>query len=279
MMLRPVKDLSVRIQGAKYVTISELPLLWSSIINQLTAMAPPSADQKGPYNPSDQIFRTQTGVALRNRLVASLQIRGKCHLTGTEILLASLLDPRYKPAFTLSPASVWFVPIDHQQRTITKLRELEQKLRADDGKAAPLPPLPPVRLPLPPVPASGPGLRIMQRPMPAIPAAAAAAAAATAPTEVDIYLKMDDDEHSSVPENERDMDYVLKWWKEHADKLPVLAKIAKRYLAIPATSAEPERVWSAAALLCSDLRGSLSTDSVENQLFLQRNKNLLDDTD
>ena len=60
MLLRPVKDLTVRIQAAKHVSLSELPLLWSSLIDQLQRMAPPpdAKDEKVVYNPANQVFHT-----------------------------------------------------------------------------------------------------------------------------------------------------------------------------------------------------------------------------
>ena len=37
---------------------------------------------------------------------------------------------------------------------------------------------------------------------------------------------------------------VLKWWSRHADIYPALARLARAYLAIPATSAAVERLFS-----------------------------------
>ena len=67
----------------------------------------------------------------------------------------------------------------------------------------------------------------------------------------------------------------LEWWKRNAAALPVLARIARRYLAIPATSTEPERMWSAAGRLCTDTRGSLAPETIEMQLFLHHNRSLI----
>ena len=68
----------------------------------------------------------------------------------------------------------------------------------------------------------------------------------------------------------------LDWWRLHGTRLPFLSSLARKYLCIPATSAEPERVWSAAKLLCSDLRaGQLDAETIEAHLFLHRNSALL----
>jgi hAT family C-terminal dimerisation region len=56
---------------------------------------------------------------------------------------------------------------------------------------------------------------------------------------------------------------ILEWWKQHAHVYPGLARIARDYLAIPATSAPAERVFSRAADLISDKRGSLNEDTIQ----------------
>ena len=47
---------------------------------------------------------------------------------------------------------------------------------------------------------------------------------------------------------------VLDWWKEKEKIWPKLAKMAKQYLAQPASSAGPERVFSAAGKMHGDLQ-------------------------
>jgi hypothetical protein len=71
------------------------------------------------------------------------------------------------------------------------------------------------------------------------------------------------------------VDAALGWWCTYGEAVPTLKLLARQYLSVPATSAEPERVWSAAGLLCSRLRGRLNEDSIETHLFLHRNLDLL----
>ena len=49
----------------------------------------------------------------------------------------------------------------------------------------------------------------------------------------------------------------LMWWKQHQQEFPDLARMARQYLAVPATSASPERFFSRVGLVQTDLRGSL----------------------
>jgi hypothetical protein len=37
---------------------------------------------------------------------------------------------------------------------------------------------------------------------------------------------------------------ILMWWKVHAVRFPYLSRLARRYLAMPATSASVERLFS-----------------------------------
>jgi hypothetical protein len=55
---------------------------------------------------------------------------------------------------------------------------------------------------------------------------------------------------------------ILEWWKHHAYEYPCLARVARDYLAIPATGAPSERVFSGGADLITDKRGSLSDDTI-----------------
>ena len=47
------------------------------------------------------------------------------------------------------------------------------------------------------------------------------------------------------------------WWKQHVQEFPRVARMARQHLAVPATSASPERLFSSVGLVKSDLRGSL----------------------
>jgi hypothetical protein len=50
----------------------------------------------------------------------------------------------------------------------------------------------------------------------------------------------------------------LLWWRDQQEKLPIMSKLARRVLCIPATSAPSERVFSAAGLTIAHRRASLN---------------------
>jgi hypothetical protein len=60
----------------------------------------------------------------------------------------------------------------------------------------------------------------------------------------------------------------LAWWKLKEFKYPELAKLARKVLAIPATSAPSERMFSVAGLTATKLRNRLSGDTVSLLVWL-----------
>lgn len=63
----------------------------------------------------------------------------------------------------------------------------------------------------------------------------------------------------------------LAWWKANEARYPTLAKVAKSFLCIPATSTPSERLFSAAGIIVSKLRASLSSEHVDMLTFLHSN--------
>ena len=63
------------------------------------------------------------------------------------------------------------------------------------------------------------------------------------------------EEYLAMPLEDTDI-VLLDWWKNHEYRFPKLAKMAKQYLAAPASTAGVERVFSAAGRMHNDLRTS-----------------------
>jgi zinc finger BED domain-containing protein 1 (E3 SUMO-protein ligase ZBED1) len=59
--------------------------------------------------------------------------------------------------------------------------------------------------------------------------------------------------------------------KSHQVELPTLAAIARSYLAVQATSAPSERIFSAASRLITGLRNNLDPETVKNLMWINRN--------
>jgi hAT family C-terminal dimerisation region/BED zinc finger len=56
---------------------------------------------------------------------------------------------------------------------------------------------------------------------------------------------------------------VLEWWRTNSEAYPCLARIARDYLAIPATSVPSERVFSGGTDLITSKRGSLKEETIQ----------------
>lgn len=61
----------------------------------------------------------------------------------------------------------------------------------------------------------------------------------------------------------------LEWWRERASAYPLLSVVARKWLAVPASSAASERVFSSAGLTVSKKRTCLKADRVSTLVFLK----------
>lgn len=80
--------------------------------------------------------------------------------------------------------------------------------------------------------------------------------------EISEYLKED-----KIPFNQS----PFEWWASKKNKYPLLAKIARIYLAVPATSTPSERLFSDAGNLLSAKRSRLNAEFFKRMIFLKRN--------
>jgi len=78
----------------------------------------------------------------------------------------------------------------------------------------------------------------------------------------------------SLPRVPRDMD-PLQWWKDNKTIFPIMAKVARKYLAPPPSSVDSERLFSTAGDIISDCRNRLPPEKAEQLIFLKINMKLL----
>ena len=88
------------------------------------------------------------------------------------------------------------------------------------------------------------------------------APAAETQSELDLYLR-----EGGIPLH----GCPLLWWRERKDRYPVLFEMARVYLAVPASSAPSERVFSAAKLVLNDKRKQLLEGRLARLIFMKRN--------
>ena len=80
--------------------------------------------------------------------------------------------------------------------------------------------------------------------------------------EVAIYL--------SLPELDFNFDPFV-WWRDHKERFPILSKLARIYLPIPATSTPSERLFSDAGNLLTAKRTRLNPELFNRLMFLKKN--------
>ena len=76
-------------------------------------------------------------------------------------------------------------------------------------------------------------------------------------------------EFQNEPQIHHDSD-ALVWWKINGKRFPILARLAKRYLCVPATSVPAERIFSTAGLVISNQRSSLTPENADMLIFLNK---------
>ena len=87
--------------------------------------------------------------------------------------------------------------------------------------------------------------------------------------EIDEYFKLP---FTIAPDTQFD---VLLWWKQHAYLFPLLCRVARRYLGIPATEAAIERVWSTGGNLVTPKRTRLRDENAAQTIMLHENVELV----
>ena len=80
--------------------------------------------------------------------------------------------------------------------------------------------------------------------------------------------------YESLPDADNQTDR-LQWWKHHEKSFPLLSKLARRILCIPAASSKSERVFSVGGNAVSAKRGRLGTFTVQNLILVACNMRLL----
>ena len=65
--------------------------------------------------------------------------------------------------------------------------------------------------------------------------------------------------------------YILEYWKTNRKKLPLLSRLASKFLCIPVSSATSERVFSTDGNVVSGRRTNLNIDNIEVFVYMKEN--------
>ena len=86
--------------------------------------------------------------------------------------------------------------------------------------------------------------------------------------EVDRYLRLPEIPLQTPSGQDQD---ILQWWRSHTSEFPNLSKMARQFLAAPASSASAERLFSAAGKMHDDLKKSTTEETLEDMLTVAKN--------
>ncbi len=76
-------------------------------------------------------------------------------------------------------------------------------------------------------------------------------------------------EYMAYAEASRSTD-PLQWWKGNEQSFPIVSKLAKRVLGVPASSAPSERVFSNLGNVANAKRSRMTPETSEKLVLLQR---------
>ena len=79
------------------------------------------------------------------------------------------------------------------------------------------------------------------------------------PSKSELLIYLDEPNASLV---DKDFD-LLNWWKVNSHRFPVVSRMAKKFLTVPATSVSAESTFSTGGRTLDDYRSSLSPSMVE----------------
>jgi hypothetical protein len=97
--------------------------------------------------------------------------------------------------------------------------------------------------------------------------------------------EMDEEEELEVPTKKSEVEeylllsqipftmafVLLDWWRTRSAMWPNLSRMARQFLALPATSGGVERIFSAGGVMNGDLRKRLKEETLSLQLFVNKN--------
>ena len=186
---------------------------------------------------------------MKAEMLKSLKTRFANVEENEHLVMATLLDPRFKDKFFSGP---------EERAAARQLLEKKKSELGGDLSAATRDPCPSPKRPCTDLWQSF--SEILEE-------------AGASPTEFNPEL--DIDKYLSEPLIAFHRSNCYTWWTENSTRFPALAKLAQRYLSAPATSVPSERLFSGAGEVYYDQRNRLAPERAEMLLFIKNNFSLI----
>ena len=276
-ILAPFKDITVRLSGQSYATVSIIAPTMFQLLNKHTA--PKEGDSKFTSN-------------IKNALHASLQDRYQTSDMRKFLSTAAFLDPRFRHFSFLSGEETDNIKDEmcsmppQSSQSAQPTVQVKQEPQDTSSKSNPTPTVPN----LPQLPTL-PNLKTEGSDVPddmiepqskkmrtqdfdlddiiccGIEIAPARTTREMATLELERYI------HESIPvDTLKTKDFnPLTWWRTNCTLFPMLSSLVRKYLCVPATSTPSERVFSTAGNLVTQKRSMLKPETVDMLVFLHAN--------
>nr|XP_061801662.1 E3 SUMO-protein ligase ZBED1-like [Nerophis lumbriciformis] len=234
-VLSPLQDFTDALSGEQYVSVSYLkPVL--NLFNT-SILAEDESD-------------TQLTKDVKRNILADLNDSYSDPVTDELLDLASLLDPRFRTKYT-DEEKVERVLSRAVEEMVSLMKTEQDTFPGAVGAEAEQEPDPPPKVKRKKTLAS-----FFKK------QSSTMSEEESARKELTVYLQTTEVESDADP---------LDWWRCHQTNFPRVAKLARQYLCIPATSAPSERVFSTDGNVVPCQRAALKPDAVDRLVFLAQN--------
>ncbi|XP_030012474.1 zinc finger BED domain-containing protein 1-like [Sphaeramia orbicularis] len=243
--LGPLFEFIDALSGERYVTVSFLKPVLHLFNNEIL---------------SRKDGDTELTKAVKEGILKYLNEKYDDHTTNNLLDMATLVDPRFKTAY-MKEERVEFI----KMRATAELVDMVGATAPESAQTAAASSSPPAAEDDPELPHP---TKKTKKSLGSYFRKAGQATTHSQPSRASIELELSMYLQALGPDSETD---PLEWWKQHEMNFPLVARLAKKYLCIPATSSSSERAFSASGNIITCKRSCLKPNTVDQLVFLALN--------
>ncbi|KAL4006664.1 vitamin D 25-hydroxylase [Sarotherodon galilaeus] len=242
--LGPLFEFTDALSGESYVSVSFLKPVLHLFNNEIL---------------SQKDGDTELTKAVKDGILKYLNEKYDDHATNNLLDMATLVDPRFKTAY-IKEERVEFI----KMRAAAELVDMVGATAPESAQTAAASSSPPAaeddpELPRPTKKKKSLGSYFKK---------AGQSTTHSHPSRASVELELSMYLQTPGPDSETD---PLERWKQHETNFPLVARLARKYLCIPATSSSSERAFSASGNIITCKRSCLKPNTVDQLVFLALN--------